>query len=231
MPRCLLCQLLVPLAAVLVPMAVSPVAAQGGAQAGPLSAITPPASTGGRPVAGASAALQAGDVVRIMVWGQPQLTGDFRVAPDGTLGHPLYQAVTVAGVPVDTARARITAYLKEGQGIDHGVFVEPLFLVTVGGEVRSPNLYPLPAGTTMAQAVALAGGATERGRLSKVVLLRQGKRLTVNLTSSAALGPDTPVLSGDQIIVSQKGNIFRDVIGPLSSLTAAAAAIISIASN
>lgn len=41
--------------------------------------------------------LRPGDALRINVWGHPVLSGDFAVAPDSTLVHPVYQAVKVAG--------------------------------------------------------------------------------------------------------------------------------------
>ena len=41
--------------------------------------------------------LRPGDMLRITVWRHPEMSGDFAVAPDSTLVHPLYQAVRVAG--------------------------------------------------------------------------------------------------------------------------------------
>ena len=169
--------------------------------------------------------LQPGDHVRIRVWRDTELSGDFRIAADSTITHPLYQAVKVAGVPVKEAEQRIRQFLTTYES-NPQVSIEPLFSVAVGGEVRQPDLYPLPRQTTIAQAIAQAGGPTENGRLDKVRLIRDGKEVTMNLTSADAQWSHIPVRSGDQIIVQRKRNILRELVGPLASVVAAGASII-----
>src|SRR2546422_4529355 len=61
--------------------------------------------------------------------------------------------------------------------------LEPVFPVTVAGEVRQPNLYRLPEGTTFAQAIAQAGGPTELGRLNKVQVIRRDSTMMIDLGS------------------------------------------------
>jgi len=48
--------------------------------------------------------LRPGDVLRITVWRHPEMSGEFVVAPDSTLVHPLYQVVKVAGAPLPVAK-------------------------------------------------------------------------------------------------------------------------------
>src|SRR5689334_24681986 len=92
-------------------------------------------------------ALRPGDMLRITVWRHPELSGDFAVAPDSTLVHPLYQTVKIAGAPLSTVRERLRGLLVTyEQGVEF--VIEPLFAVTVAGEVRQPNLYQLPQGTS-----------------------------------------------------------------------------------
>jgi polysaccharide export outer membrane protein len=170
--------------------------------------------------------LQPGDVVRITVWRQPELTGEFPIAVDSSITHPLYKAVKVAGVPVRVAEQRIRDFLAKYE-TNPQVVVEPLFSVAVGGEVQKPDLYPLPQQTTIAQAIALAGGPTDAGRLDKVRLVRGGHEVTADLTTPDAQWAQLPVRSGDQIFVGRKHNILREYIGPLASLVAAAAAIVN----
>jgi polysaccharide export outer membrane protein len=172
--------------------------------------------------------LQPGDVVRITVWRQPELTGEFAVGPDSSIAHPLYQAVKVAGVPVRVAEQRIRDFLAKYE-TNPQVVVEPLFSVAVGGEVQKPDLYPLPQQTTIAQAIALAGGPTDQGRLDKVRLVRGGREVTADLTTPDAQWARVHVQSGDQIFVGRKHNILREYIGPLASMVAAAAAIVNAA--
>lgn len=167
--------------------------------------------------------LNPNDAVRIVVWRKPELTGEFRVGTDGTLQHPVYQDVRVVGVPLPEVRQRLRTVLERFETAPEFV-VEPLFGVFTGGEVRQPNLYLLPAATTVSQAVAQAGGPLPSGRLDRVVVLRDGTRRVLNLTGDRQDLRER-VQSGDQIMVSRRRNIFRDIIAPVASLAAASASI------
>src|SRR5687767_3825792 len=140
-----------------------------------LAATVIATSLGGEPAAAQSpaltSALEPGDVVRITVWRKPELSGEFRIMVDGAIGHPLYQAVNVRGMGLPALTTRLREFLATYEQ-NPQVVIEPLLRVAVGGEVRLPNLYTLPVGTTIAQAVAQAGGASENGNLSRVRLIR-----------------------------------------------------------
>jgi protein involved in polysaccharide export with SLBB domain len=170
--------------------------------------------------------LGPGDVVRITVWRKPELSGDFTILANGTIGHPLYQAVSARDTPIPVLTARLREFLATLEQ-NPQVVVEPLVRVAVGGEVRAPSLTTVPVGTTIGQAIAQAGGASERGNLAKVRLVREGRDQRIDLTSTRGGGATMPVRSGDEIYVGQRGNVFRDVIGPFASILGAAAAIVS----
>src|SRR5690348_3045151 len=55
--------------------------------------------------------LAPGDSIRISVWRKPEMSGDFIVGPDGTITHPLYQAVRVGGIPFSTAEVNLRNFL------------------------------------------------------------------------------------------------------------------------
>ena len=172
--------------------------------------------------------LRPGDELRITVWRHTELSGDFVVAPDSTLVHPLYQAVKVAGAPLPVVRERLRSLLTPyEQGVDF--VIEPLLAVTVAGEVRQPNLYRLSEGTTFAQAIAQAGGPTELGRLDKVRVIRRDSAMTINLGSGYSRYESLRIASGDQVLVARRSNfnVLRDVLYPLASLTAAVAAVLA----
>jgi polysaccharide export outer membrane protein len=174
------------------------------------------------------AILRIGDALRINVWRQPELSGEFVVAPDSTLVHPVYQAVKVAGAPLPVVEARLRSLLLSYDQ-DVQLVVEPLFPVTVAGEVRQPNLYRLPQGTTVAQAVALAGGPTELGRLDKVRVIRRDSAMVINLGSGYSRYEGLSIASGDQVFVARRSsfNVIRDLLYPLASFTAAVAAVLA----
>jgi len=160
-------------------------------------------------------------MVRITVWRQPELSGEFEIAADGTVTHPLYREVEVAGVPVATAEARLREFLQRFEANPEFV-VQPLFRVAVGGEVRQPSLYAFPPAVTLARAVALAGGPSERGRLDEVLLVRDGRTVEVDLTRAEGGLAHTGIRSGDQIMVSRRSAFFRDYMLPAVSLVSLA---------
>jgi len=101
--------------------------------------------------------------------------------------------------------------------------------VTVAGEVRVPNLYRLPQGTTFAQAIAQAGGLTELGRLDRVHVIRRDSDMVIDLARGYSKYEALPIASGDQVIVARRSgfNFLRDALYPLASLTAAVAAVLA----
>jgi protein involved in polysaccharide export with SLBB domain len=171
--------------------------------------------------------LRPGDVLRINVWRMPEMSGEFTVAPDGTINHPLYRQVNVSGKSMRQLEQELTAMLS-GLTSAPQLVLEPRVRVSVGGEVRLPNLYTVTPLTTIAEVVALAGGTTERGKLERVRVFRNNREIIVDLTKPEAGLAQQPIHSGDQIYVDRRTNIFRDYIAPAGSITAALAAIANI---
>ena len=169
--------------------------------------------------------LEPGDLVRIAVWRNAELSGEFVIGPDGSITHPLYREVKAAGVPVAEVERRVGAFLARYGESNPAFTVTALIRVFVFGEVRTPNAYTVPPGSTIAQAIAAAGGPTERGRLDKVQILRNSHRLALDLTSSDARAIRALVHSGDQIYVPRARSVFSEIVVPASSLLAAAAAV------
>jgi polysaccharide biosynthesis/export protein len=173
------------------------------------------------------ARLQPGDRVMITVWRKPELSGESVVTVDSTLSHPLYQTIKVVGVPLPVVKERMVAFLAQYEQ-NPLLTIEPLFRVTVGGEVRQPNVYSLARSATVAQAIAGAGGPTDRGRLTKVRLYRAGKQYPLDLNDPRSEQSTMPIRSGDNVIVGRSHNFFRDVLAPGASLTAAILSIVVI---
>lgn len=170
------------------------------------------------PAAGEQSMLAPGDSVRIVVWRKPEFSGDFVVAPDNSVTHPLFRTVRVGGVPFATAEANLRAFLSRFE--ENPQFVmEPLVHVSVSGEVERPQIFATRPETTIGEAVARAGGTTDVGARNRVRVLRFGPggqqdELKVNLADPNSTTSTLRVRSGDQIIVDRKKSLFRDVIQP-----------------
>jgi protein involved in polysaccharide export with SLBB domain len=151
------------------------------------------------------------------------------VAADGTAADPLYQEVVVAGVPIPVVEERVRAFLSRFEARPRFV-VMPRFRVALGGEIRIPGLYYFPPGTTIAQAVTRAGGPTEAGRLDRVHLIRDTKLAVADLTEVQPGIAQSPVYSGDQILVQRRRsiNILRDIVTPIAAVSGAIFGIIRI---
>jgi protein involved in polysaccharide export with SLBB domain len=153
-----------------------------------------------------------------VVWRKPEFSGDFVVAPNGTITHPLFRSVQVGGVPFATAEANLRRFLSRFE--ENPEFVlEPLIRVAISGEVERPQVFAVRPETTIAEAVARAGGATEVGARNRIRVVRLGasgqqEQLVVNLTDPTIGYGRIPVQSGDQIIIDRRKSFMRDVLLP-----------------
>src|SRR6478672_5694170 len=104
--------------------------------------------------------LEPGDSIRVVVWRKPEMSGDFIVGPDGTITHPLYQAVRVGGIPFSTAQTNVRAFLGRFEQ-DPQLVIEPLIRIAISGEVGRPQVMAVRPETTIGEAVAQAGGPNQ----------------------------------------------------------------------
>jgi len=171
--------------------------------------------------------LRPGDAVRLSVWRQPELSGEFVVLADGRLAHPLLQAVRVSDVRFVEATSRMRSVLRRYDAEPQFV-MEPLVRVILGGEVQRPDRYMLPPETDVAQAVAVAGGLTQLGRREQVRLFRGNEEFVFDLGVLASGAQSTLVQSGDQILVDRRSTVFRDYVAPLVGVLGGIASVISV---
>jgi polysaccharide biosynthesis/export protein len=157
-----------------------------------LPSLPPPAITPYR--------LGAGDRIRIIVYGDKELSDSFAIADDGTVSLPLAGSVPASGRSTADVAAGIAAALESrGMMRDPSVAVEvetyrPIFIL---GEVTKPGQYPYEPGMTAIAAVSIAGGYTYRAIESYVGILR--KEGTTSVTGRAQ--PQDKVAPGDVITV------------------------------
>jgi protein involved in polysaccharide export with SLBB domain len=181
-------------------------AALGGVVPGPLSAQLDRPDT-------RSQELRPGDMLRIQVWRQPEFSGEFFITDDGFIGHPLFRSIYAINRPISEVEDALRLFLLDFESEPNFV-MEPFFQVAVGGQVRQPNVHPLRPGTTVAEAVAIAGGVTEQGRLDKVILRRAGQEFRVDLTDAAGTARLTTIRSGDEIVVPERRGWFSKYVIP-----------------
>jgi polysaccharide biosynthesis/export protein len=162
--------------------------------------------------------LAPGDSVRIVVWRKPEFSGDFVVAPNGSITHPLYRSVQVGGIPFATAEANVRRFLARFE--ENPEFVmEPLIRVAVSGEVNRPQVFAVRPETTIGEVVARAGGTNEVAARNRVRVLRlntggQQNLMLVDLNDPSGGASLSPVRSGDQIVVDRRKSFTRDILLP-----------------
>ncbi|MGH3578604.1 MAG: polysaccharide biosynthesis/export family protein, partial [Mycobacterium sp.] len=110
--------------------------------------------------------LGSGDHVRITVFGQQDLTGEYAVDGSGMLAFPLIGQVQAGGLTANGLERLLASKLSPNYLKNPSIGVEvltyrPFYIV---GEVKTPGSYQYVAGMTVLNAVALAGGFTYRAR-------------------------------------------------------------------
>lgn len=146
--------------------------------------------------------LASGDVVRISVYGEADLSFDHvRLNDAGTFSYPFIGQVKARGLTANQIEQLITDKLKEGYLVEPRVTVSVITYreFYISGEVQKPGGYPYQPGLTLDRAIALAGGLTERASLKRVTIVRGlGK---TRVTEKGTI--DTAILPGDTITIAQ----------------------------
>lgn len=146
--------------------------------------------------------LGTGDRLRVNVFGETALTGEYAVGASGSVSLPLIGDVPALGLaPSDLERA-ITARYAAGYLNQPRVSIEvltyrPFFIL---GEVNKPGEYPYSSSLTALNAIALAGGFTYRANQRQVFLKHAGedREQPVNLTTAVPVNPGDTVRIGER---------------------------------
>jgi len=149
--------------------------------------------------------LRPGDVLRISVWPDAELSGEFPVEVDGNVYLPFLGAVRVIGVPGDELRRHIREGFQAAQR-NAVVTVTPLYRIGVTGAVRRPSAYLVPPTDGFFDVIATAGGFDIRAKSNEVSVVREGQVIMLNAEDAIKRGNTLPLdalslRSGDQIIV------------------------------
>lgn len=178
------------------------------------------------PTQSAAQALAPGDVVRIAIWREPDLSGEFLVDEEGMVTLPLLGKRSVLDVPLATLRTKLLADYAV-QLRNPSVTITPLRRIYVLGEVTKPGLYTVDPTITLAGAVALAGGATPIGNLDRLRVVRNGQVVLNRVAASSSLGA-IDVRSADQVFVDRRKWLDRNSALAASALLSAATIVITV---
>ena len=145
--------------------------------------------------------LGVGDKVRINVYREPELSGEFAVGGTGTIAMPLIGEVPVKGLTRAEVEAALTSRLSPAFVRNASVSVEVYDFRTFSilGEVQRPGTYAAREGTTLTAAIAAAGGYTYRANERRVLLKRADGPTYYGVDADA----DVEVRPGDAIRVTE----------------------------
>ncbi len=135
-----------------------------------------------------------GDLLRITVYDNPDLTSECRVN-DGRITFPLIGEVGVNDMTVTDVEKKITELLADGYLVKPHVSVFVLEFkktVYVNGEVRNPGAYKLTRGLTVLKAITIAGGFTNKASEGRTKVIRKTAKgeVVINAKMDDLLQPD-----------------------------------------
>ncbi|RYD68063.1 MAG: polysaccharide export protein [Sphingomonadales bacterium] len=173
-----------------------------------VSGCSRPAITGdqaverSQPIVEQEYVLGVGDKVRVIVFNEEALSGEFQVSAAGSIALPLIGEVSAVGRTTLMLSAEMQKLYAEGYLRDPKVSVEvvtyrPYFIL---GEVKTPGQYPFSNGLTIMNAIAAATGFTPRAD-KKIVFIRRSGEAT---EKPYALTPDLRVYPGDTIRLAER---------------------------
>lgn len=167
------------------------------------TSILPPGAGLAEPGAVPDYLLGAGDRVRVTVFGEQELSGEFLVSSRGAVAMPLIGEVQAGGTTLDaftqTVQQKLVAsdMVRDPKVSTDIITYRPFYIL---GEVATPGQYPYAIGLTVTKAVATAGGFTYRANSGTVFVTREGntREQALPVTASTWIGP------GDTIRVAER---------------------------
>ena len=171
---------------------------------GPIGGEGPP-SAASAASAGAVAPeyrLGPGDKVRVIVFGETSLSGEFLVSGSGQVAFPLVGDVQAQGLTLGEFQTAVQTALREGYVKEPRVSAEvlnyrPFYIL---GEVNRPGEYPYTAGLTVLNAVATANGFTYRADTRRVYIRKSGEtgERQAPLTATTLVSPGDTIRIGER---------------------------------
>lgn len=145
--------------------------------------------------------LGAGDKIEIKVFGQADLSVTTLLGRSGKISYPFLGEIKIVGFSVKQVEQIIISGLKGDYLIHPDVSVQVLEYrdFYISGEVNNPGAYPYKPGLTINQAIAIAGGLTERASQDKIFLLKETDK-----KNNRKAQINDPINAGDTITIGQR---------------------------
>jgi protein involved in polysaccharide export with SLBB domain len=145
--------------------------------------------------------LGPGDKIIIQVYGEEELKIETQLTDSGKINYPFLGEIVAKGLTIKQLETKIYNGLKGDYFVEPNVFVgmveyRPFF---IHGEVKQPGGYPYKPGMTVNQAIALAGGLTERASKEKIFIYQEG-----NKSQALNASLNSRVSAGDTITIEQR---------------------------
>lgn len=149
-----------------------------------------------------SRALQPGEKIRIIVFGEDRLSGEYEIDPAGYVSLPLAGTVKAAGLDKqqlerDLSKKFSGEYLRSPKVTVDVTSFRPFYIL---GEVSKPGEYPFKSGLNVMSAIAISGGSTYRASRSNVLIQHAGE----SGFKEYPLSPMIPVIPGDLIKIPER---------------------------
>jgi protein involved in polysaccharide export with SLBB domain len=150
----------------------------------------------------ASHKLQPGEKIRVTVFGESGLSGDYQIDPSGYIALPLAGAIKAEGLTQSELEQELTKrfakeYLKNPKITVSISEFKPFYIL---GEIEKPGAYPYTSGLNVLAAIAIAGGTTYRASRSTILIQHAGERAL----REYRLNETIPILPGDIIQVPRR---------------------------
>jgi polysaccharide export outer membrane protein len=145
--------------------------------------------------------LGSGDRLKIIVFGEEDLSGEFQVDGSGHISFPLIGEVTARGHTLRELERNLVEKLSDGYLVDPKISLEvlnyrPFYIL---GEVKKPGMYEYVSGINLHNAVAMAGGYTHRARENKAEITRSNPEEVIKDAEHS-----TVILPGDIINIRER---------------------------
>jgi polysaccharide export outer membrane protein len=169
-------------------------------------------------VARVEARVVPGDVIRLNIWREPDLTGEFLVQEDGTVVLPRIGPTHVTEFTPSVLKQNLVA--EFGKTLRNpSIEVVVLRRILISGEIGQEGVYPVDSTMSLVEVLALAGGPTPTAKRNEVILIRGNREIEIDLDEPLEVR-NVALQSGDQLLVPRANTWIRNwqvMLGVVSS--------------